>query len=105
MTFEPLTKSAHGEGEPGDKAIWHSPFFSQFHVATLYLFHYADAARWFFQSKCEEAALNDKGRYERKVTLQRRRNRLLRVSTIHACVLVCLNVIARIMLSIFGKQE
>ena len=40
---------------------------------------YTDAARRFFQSKCE-AALKSSGKYERKVTQQRRQNRLTRVS-------------------------
>lgn len=39
-----------------------------------------DAARRFFQTKCEEEALKDKGKYKHKVTQQRRRNRLIRVS-------------------------
>ena len=55
----------------------------------MYVFHYVDAARRFFQSKCEEA-LKDKGKYERKVTLQRCRNRLLRDMP----VFLCLNVSA-----------
>jgi len=50
----------------------------------LFTFVYTDAARRFFQSKCEEEALKDKGMYERKVTLQRHRNRQLRVSSVCA---------------------
>ena len=46
---------------------------------------YADAARRFFQLKCDEEALKDKGKYGLKVTLQRRRNRILRVSC-YCCI-------------------
>lgn len=40
----------------------------------------SDSARRFFQSKQEESALKRTGKYATKVTQQRRRNRITRVS-------------------------
>ena len=42
--------------------------------------HFIDAARRFFQTTTEVSALKDKGKYGMKVTQQRRRNRITRVS-------------------------
>ena len=44
-----------------------------------YGFNSVDAARRFFQSKCEESALKARGTYDNKVKAQRRRNRLVKV--------------------------